>query len=344
MNRNDRQRAAPPATSGTPQQPAATTRNNEYFLPRDGIDREVITADICRYLGNDALVRPGHLEKNDRIIQGYYITAYRNLTSAMIESLKEDSQKWVEEKRRAQGAQGAQMKYMDSMLRNPAGGAQHMPGPSRDFPAPQPPYNDPYSAPGQGGFGQYPPRDAGYPAPNAFPPREAYDDRQDPYGPPRGNPGQYAPAGYQAPEGPYMATGMNFGQGAPQQFMGDHQRAAQGQYPPTSQAGGGYAAQPAGYYMGHAGAPPPPAGAPYDAAGAQSRDVFHGRASPAGTTGFSNPGLDQQYEHPDPSRSRASATPTAPSTQTQQVANSGNQPARRDHNRPEQRYSNTTRR
>lgn len=62
MNRNDRQRAAPPSSTGTPQQPAPATRNNEYFLPRDGIDREVITADICRYLGNDALVRPGHLE------------------------------------------------------------------------------------------------------------------------------------------------------------------------------------------------------------------------------------------------------------------------------------------
>jgi hypothetical protein len=34
-------------------------RQNEYFVPRDGIDREVIQADICRFLGNDALVRPG---------------------------------------------------------------------------------------------------------------------------------------------------------------------------------------------------------------------------------------------------------------------------------------------
>lgn len=50
----------PPASGGNvlPQQ----TRQNEYFVPRDGIDREVITADICRYLGNDALVRPGHYE------------------------------------------------------------------------------------------------------------------------------------------------------------------------------------------------------------------------------------------------------------------------------------------
>jgi hypothetical protein len=41
---------------------AATQRTNEYFVPQDGIDREIITADICRYLGNDALVRPGTYE------------------------------------------------------------------------------------------------------------------------------------------------------------------------------------------------------------------------------------------------------------------------------------------
>lgn len=43
-------------------QPSAAARTNEYFVPHDGIDREVITADICRYLGNDALVRPGTYE------------------------------------------------------------------------------------------------------------------------------------------------------------------------------------------------------------------------------------------------------------------------------------------
>ena len=49
-----------PGAAGNPL-PAAG-RQNEYFVPRDGIDREVITADICRYLGNDALVRPGTYE------------------------------------------------------------------------------------------------------------------------------------------------------------------------------------------------------------------------------------------------------------------------------------------
>jgi len=40
--------------------PIMTGRQNEYFIPGDGISREVIQADICRYLGNDALVRPGN--------------------------------------------------------------------------------------------------------------------------------------------------------------------------------------------------------------------------------------------------------------------------------------------
>ncbi|KAI1080517.1 hypothetical protein F5B20DRAFT_101686 [Whalleya microplaca] len=90
-------RPGPPATSALPPQ----NRQNEYFVPRDGIDREVITADICRYLGNDALVRPGTYEnpQNGQIIQGYYINAYRNLTTAMIEDLKADSARWEQERR-----------------------------------------------------------------------------------------------------------------------------------------------------------------------------------------------------------------------------------------------------
>ncbi|OJJ83052.1 putative transcription factor RfeG [Aspergillus glaucus CBS 516.65] len=65
-------------------------RQNEYFIPGDGISREVIQADICRYLGNDALVRPG----NHNGCQGYFIRAYRNLTSEMIADLKADSSRW----------------------------------------------------------------------------------------------------------------------------------------------------------------------------------------------------------------------------------------------------------
>lgn len=39
-----------------------SVRTNEYWVPRDGIDHDVINADICRYLGNDARVRPGNYE------------------------------------------------------------------------------------------------------------------------------------------------------------------------------------------------------------------------------------------------------------------------------------------
>jgi len=51
-----------PPPSRAPAVPQGANRTHEYFVPKDGIDREVITADICRYLGNDALVRPGNYE------------------------------------------------------------------------------------------------------------------------------------------------------------------------------------------------------------------------------------------------------------------------------------------
>ncbi|KAJ4026966.1 hypothetical protein NW752_001925 [Fusarium irregulare] len=94
INMSRASRNPPPASAGT-------GRQNEYFVPRDGIDREVISADICRYLGNDALVRPGHYEnpQTGQAVQGYYITAYRNLTTAMIEDLKADSARWDSERR-----------------------------------------------------------------------------------------------------------------------------------------------------------------------------------------------------------------------------------------------------
>jgi hypothetical protein len=40
--------------------PREAPRLHEYWIEGAGISREVIQADICRYLGNDALVRPGH--------------------------------------------------------------------------------------------------------------------------------------------------------------------------------------------------------------------------------------------------------------------------------------------
>ncbi|KAI7303367.1 hypothetical protein KC315_g15726, partial [Hortaea werneckii] len=71
----------------------------QWFVPGDGIDRHVISADIQRYLGNDATVRPGVGTGQDEGIHGYWIKAYRNLTSAMIADLRADSARWRQEQR-----------------------------------------------------------------------------------------------------------------------------------------------------------------------------------------------------------------------------------------------------
>ncbi|EME45805.1 hypothetical protein DOTSEDRAFT_44050 [Dothistroma septosporum NZE10] len=71
----------------------------QWFVPGDGIDRHVISADIQRYLGNDATVRPGLGTGENQGVQGYWIKAYRNLTSAMIADLRADSQRWRQEQR-----------------------------------------------------------------------------------------------------------------------------------------------------------------------------------------------------------------------------------------------------
>jgi hypothetical protein len=69
-------------------------------MPGDGIAREVITCDISRHLGPDALVRPGLGTGGYAGQSGYWITAYRALSSQMIQDLKLDSQRWQQERSR----------------------------------------------------------------------------------------------------------------------------------------------------------------------------------------------------------------------------------------------------
>ncbi|KAM7201416.1 hypothetical protein V8F20_004880 [Naviculisporaceae sp. PSN 640] len=205
----------PPASS-------ASARQNEYFVPRDGIDREVITSDICRYLGNDALVRPGTYESPDgRVIQGYFITAYRNLTSAMIQDLKADSARWEQERRAASRTGGGSREQargqdyntwknrqergvQDYETTYPSSGGMAM-----DIDYPPKPVNSPgaYNAP------QYQVPASGYPA-GAYPP-------QPPLG---GAPAQYGGQGYayppqppaQYPPGPQGGSGGYPGMPGPQ--------------------------------------------------------------------------------------------------------------------------------
>jgi hypothetical protein len=55
---DERNRHRQPIDLQTERREEPSSRYQEYFLPSDDINREVITYDICRYLGNDATVRP----------------------------------------------------------------------------------------------------------------------------------------------------------------------------------------------------------------------------------------------------------------------------------------------
>ncbi|KAL6710514.1 hypothetical protein ACN47E_008562 [Coniothyrium glycines] len=101
------------------------SRANQWFVPGDGIAREVITADIQRYLGPDALVRPGVGNGEFQGQPGYWITAYRTLTSQMIQDLKMDSQRWQQERQPGE-TRGA---YQDSRTH---AARQHW-GPSKPY-------------------------------------------------------------------------------------------------------------------------------------------------------------------------------------------------------------------
>lgn len=69
----------------------------QSFVPGEGISREVITADIQRYLGPDAIVRPGPSRGGSEGNRGYLVTAYRTLSVNMIEDLKKDTERWKQE-------------------------------------------------------------------------------------------------------------------------------------------------------------------------------------------------------------------------------------------------------
>jgi hypothetical protein len=74
-----------------PAAPPAGVSVYRWWIPSDGIRRDVIQADIQRYLGQDALVKPGLGTGQDANRNGYWIAAYRNLTTAMVADLRSDS-------------------------------------------------------------------------------------------------------------------------------------------------------------------------------------------------------------------------------------------------------------
>ncbi|KAF1816346.1 hypothetical protein P152DRAFT_120181 [Eremomyces bilateralis CBS 781.70] len=106
----------------------------KWFISGEGISREVIQADICRYLGNDALVKPGYGTGENEVslrtvasvtsrkqiadsiskgVYGYWIAAYRALTTEMTSDLKTDSTRWSQEQARSRDPRAA---YEDSQV------------------------------------------------------------------------------------------------------------------------------------------------------------------------------------------------------------------------------------
>nr|KAK5434877.1 hypothetical protein LTR18_009976 [Exophiala xenobiotica] len=98
---------APPSRSRTTMDPPMSRDRDgyrpgapgfsEYFCPGEGIEREVIQHEICKYLGQDATCRPG---RNAEGRSGYWVKAYRPFTTAMEQSLREDTIKWQRERER----------------------------------------------------------------------------------------------------------------------------------------------------------------------------------------------------------------------------------------------------
>lgn len=149
-------------------------RTNRYFLPGDGIRREIITRDICRFLGNDALVKPGSFEDRD----GFWITAYRALTTDMIADLKAESAK-LDMQINLDGPSG---QYKPSTRGYPP---SYGPSGGQTRPPPPPHSNQEHLMDRPGGP-PYPPGYYDYPNPNIHPPGYVAG----PYPPPQGFPEQ----------------------------------------------------------------------------------------------------------------------------------------------------------
>ncbi|KAM5347110.1 hypothetical protein ACJ41O_010115 [Fusarium nematophilum] len=282
MSRSSRN---PPPTA------ASTGRQNEYFVPRDGIDREVISADICRYLGNDALVRPGHYEnpQTGQVVQGYYITAYRNLTTAMIEDLKADSARWDSERRAqtSRNTSGVQYRYSEThqsrQHHGPTEGPYQADPYSRD-PAFDNPRYPGTGAPGYtGASGTYTQQAYGSTSSGAY---GGYPQTQQ-SPPPTGAGYSSAPSAgsvlnqaYQAAQDPYMAIGANRNQRGyasdpyANQMATSAASAQQTAYATSAPTQAGYPASASYQYSGQV----PPAGA-QSYATMQPQDPFYGRGA-----------------------------------------------------------------
>lgn len=331
---------------------APATRQNEYFVPRDGIDREVISADICRYLGNDALVRPGNYEnpQTGQVVQGYYITAYRNLTTAMIEDLKADSARWDSERRAQTRSTGVQ--YRSSVTHQ---SRQHH-GPTES------PYqSDLYREAGYDGGPRYPGTGApGYTgaAGSSYPQQGYASTSSGAYGgypPPQQSPppsdpryasttpqGSSLNQGFQPPpQDPYVTMGAN--RTTPRGYAGDGFANPANSAATTGASESGYSAVATSPYPYSTQVPQ--AGAQSYGAMQQPQDPFYGRGQ-SSQQAYAAQGQQQQQQqqqqYDEPPRTRTSATPT--NTQTNPSGSSSRRSDRESDRQHSDRHHRSSRR
>lgn len=149
----------------------------QWFQPGEGIAREVITADIQRYLGPDALVRPGEGTGEYEGVQGYWITAYRTLTSQMVQDLRLDSQRWRAEVQQGRVAYQDSRTHQSRQYYGPSAPTPQAQAQAQAAPAPSPAdYAQPQQQPPRAA---YPPQSAhqSYPAEQSYthqPPPSGY--------------------------------------------------------------------------------------------------------------------------------------------------------------------------
>ncbi|CAL8577201.1 hypothetical protein XPA_003045 [Xanthoria parietina] len=262
--------------------PASTSRAslNEFFVDGDGIHREVMQRELCKFLGPDALSRPGNYNGQ----KGYIVTAVRPFTTKMIESLQSLSQDYEREKREMNSRGYKDISYSASRTRERQDAMDPYEQDAR-YP-PQGRYSEMYPEQYPEMYGdkypeKYPEKypdsrlPPGYVLPNGYPPGSGYPPSQAPGYPP--STGYPASAGYPAgspyppganytptsgypPSSGYVTSGyptssMPGGRNEPNYIYTDQP----GEYPPS-----GYSYQQPGTYAGGPQANPRTAGAyPY---------------------------------------------------------------------------------
>ncbi|KAL8693764.1 MAG: hypothetical protein Q9218_001460 [Villophora microphyllina] len=278
----ERERDFPPSTRGAPL--------NEFFVDGEGIHREVMQRELCKYLGPDALSRPGAYNGQ----KGYIVTAVRPFTSSssqkMIDDLKMLSQDYEREKREmnSRGYKGSPMQaspsaplpnhspdlpYAKSRTRERQDASDPYESEARYVPSSRYPdmYGEPY--PDNYSDSRMP---SNYPMSSAYPPGSGYAPSQAPgYPSSTGYPSASSyPAGSTYPQGTnypptsayppstgYMAPGYTTTSGIPGNRNEPNYTYAElpGEYPPS-----GYPYQQSSVYSGGSQANPRTAGAyPY---------------------------------------------------------------------------------